>query len=664
MSQCTSQFERAQRIAGTRNWYCWTQKTSLWFYSVRYAHHHTRTKHISLLKNTSMLPTYVPLHDEDAHHPHNNYAGANNNGSDYSSMKPIKTMKVGSRYSQGRRHTMNSNSNNDNDRHPHWMMLFSQWMEATWTTTSRKSLKSQKPPAMPQSSSRSMEFSIPVMMTMVRSMAMGHSLYKDKYHVSSWWQHRIHVSQALLFFLCFCCCCFFLYGWWGAGRPLSVFFDRTSTVIQTNASVIGLPHQRTIHSSTHTIATLHTVADDRGYHHQRQHLQQEQQQNIEYRPLPNLPLQFDVTESLKRTSALQDLYLMAAYNLAEAEMVQRDTLIQWTQEIVQQQHESNYISSPAIDDMRHSQQQNAVKSRHANTGAREETIRDQYGVDVTRKVYFPHLGATPVARDRERIIRPVMPYQLPPPLDGPSSSSSTAWHIHDMTLMVQDQMPIDLFQQKNPFIWNHESTETRQSAYQWNQEWHEYQLRAKATGSHPRPGAVVDYTTPSKYTYPTIHLHPPSSTEYPKFRTTTEIFQEWPQNSDHVGVIHETLMHFNYSDPVQRAASIRYRDLELPFKLYDIPDLVSVHDLWTDEYLIEQTDHTPHTLKNFLSVVQESVNNFFLFFLLWDTRTAGMPSIRQSKGMGMEEFIEHAIYADAVQLSAEQPHYYYQVQYY
>ena len=66
-------------------------------------------------------------------------------------------------------------------------------------------------------------------------------------------------------------------------------------------------------------------------------------------------------------------------------------------------------------------------------------------------------------------------------------------------------------------------------------------------------------------------------------------------------------MHFNYSNPIEREYAAKFRDAELPFKLYDIPEITAVTHLWDDEYLQKQFYGDPHSKH-----VEKSKNNHFM----------------------------------------------------
>ena len=69
----------------------------------------------------------------------------------------------------------------------------------------------------------------------------------------------------------------------------------------------------------------------------------------------------------------------------------------------------------------------------------------------------------------------------------------------------------------------------------------------------------------------------------------------------------ETLAVLNYSDPHERSLAEAYRNAEVPFKIYDVPDVEYARDAWTDVYLTEQFDRKGNQFK-----VEESENNHFM----------------------------------------------------
>ncbi|GAX23087.1 hypothetical protein FisN_15Hh010 [Fistulifera solaris] len=207
-------------------------------------------------------------------------------------------------------------------------------------------------------------------------------------------------------------------------------------------------------------------------------------------------------------------------------------------------------------------------------------------------------------------------------------------------------------------------SERKGQRMQWEDEWD-----ALPT-SHQVRGPVVDYTNPSKYAYPSVKEASETDEDYPQLQILQQIMNRWPQDQDYIGAIHETLLHFNYSDPIERAKAERFRDLELPFKLYDIPEITAAAEKWTDDYLSDEFgDHDPYSKhppahkapKQASGLAQESPNNFFAFFVpkLWEVKKLGLPPTRLND-WSYREWVRHARYADAVSLEAHKPHFYFQ----
>jgi hypothetical protein len=172
----------------------------------------------------------------------------------------------------------------------------------------------------------------------------------------------------------------------------------------------------------------------------------------------------------------------------------------------------------------------------------------------------------------------------------------------------------------------------------------------------PLEQPLVEYTDPAKYKYPPVRLDLPEPGTYPEFRSLGDTVKDWPQDEDNEGIITETLMHFNYSDPVEREAARKFRDAELPFKLYDVPEIAAAGALWTDAYLTKEFDESGLYVAG---SVQEALSNYILFFTRWDLFTLGLPPVRYND-WNYAKWNEHAKYADASRLSFDLPHYYFQ----
>ena len=176
----------------------------------------------------------------------------------------------------------------------------------------------------------------------------------------------------------------------------------------------------------------------------------------------------------------------------------------------------------------------------------------------------------------------------------------------------------------------------------------------------------VDYTK-HDYEYPKLMDTPPEQGGYPQLETLGEMLTRWPQNNmdDPPTPIVEHLLHFNYSNPKERATALTFRKAELPFKLYDVPEVTEAGIKWTDDYVSQHFDKAhpiwssgPPRSKG---TCQESPNHFFAFFTppLWKVGTMGVPPTR-TNDWSFQMWARHAKYADSVGLTEDRPHFYWQ----
>lgn len=194
----------------------------------------------------------------------------------------------------------------------------------------------------------------------------------------------------------------------------------------------------------------------------------------------------------------------------------------------------------------------------------------------------------------------------------------------------------------------------------WEERWNQM------TDSQREKGPRLDYTK-HDYEYLDLQASPPD--EYPFMEPMDELMKRWPQDDldNPPTPFVEQLMHFNFSDPKQRKMAINYRDAELPFKVYDVPELIEAGKKWTDEYVASNFDgdgsffghknKMPRSNGN----CQESHDNFFAFFtpMGWHMSSMGPPPYRNNDWT-YEKWAKHARYADATSLSFDQPHFYWQ----
>jgi len=116
-----------------------------------------------------------------------------------------------------------------------------------------------------------------------------------------------------------------------------------------------------------------------------------------------------------------------------------------------------------------------------------------------------------------------------------------------------------------------------------------------------------DWSAKGRFTKPPAR---PYDTSYPSLTNLWDLVQRWnPDNVTMPVPFHETLAVLNYSDPHERALAEAYRNAEVPFKVYDVPDIESVRDAWTDVYLTDQFDRKGNQFK-----VEESQDNHFMYW--------------------------------------------------
>jgi len=216
-------------------------------------------------------------------------------------------------------------------------------------------------------------------------------------------------------------------------------------------------------------------------------------------------------------------------------------------------------------------------------------------------------------------------------------------------------------------------------AYGTNKQ--EWEYAAEALGDDIRP-PTVDYTQHS-YLYPDIIAEPPRGGSYPAMETLGEILRKWPQNDLDTPPTPfvERLQHFDFNDPEQMEIAERYRDLEFPFKLTNVPELNAANEKWTDEYLsfhfdrsrkllrdtFNQNYHSKELYEKYGHVqrsdghCQESMDSFFAFFTAknWNSHTMGEAPTKDTD-FTFAKWAKHARYADSVGLEPTEPHYYWQ----
>ena len=182
----------------------------------------------------------------------------------------------------------------------------------------------------------------------------------------------------------------------------------------------------------------------------------------------------------------------------------------------------------------------------------------------------------------------------------------------------------------------------------------------------------VDYTKLNTYKYVWQDEHLMTSDPslltngvYPHLKPLGELMKEWPQDDiDHPPLpIVEYLMRFDFQNPEHVKAATRFRDAQLPFKMYNVPELELAREKWTDDYCAEQFDHTVQELRATPAkgTCQRSKSNYFAFFAPrhWNVDTMGPPPTIDTD-LSFALWSKHARYADKVGLPPDAVHYYWQ----
>lgn len=145
----------------------------------------------------------------------------------------------------------------------------------------------------------------------------------------------------------------------------------------------------------------------------------------------------------------------------------------------------------------------------------------------------------------------------------------------------------------------------------------------------------------------------PNLETYPAYISLLNVIQTWnPDDPEPPPLFKETLQHFNYSNLEERKMAELYRNAELPFKLYDIPDIHTVTTRWTDAYLTQKlTDKHPH--------VEKSVNNHFMYWTHKRGVTPNWEPPTEIVDMSFTEWLAFAKLADQNKLKNDTVHYYF-----
>ncbi|OWZ18193.1 hypothetical protein PHMEG_0007755 [Phytophthora megakarya] len=122
---------------------------------------------------------------------------------------------------------------------------------------------------------------------------------------------------------------------------------------------------------------------------------------------------------------------------------------------------------------------------------------------------------------------------------------------------------------------------------------------------------------------------------YPQLFPSAALFDNWkPENTVHVPhAIFDSICHFNVSDPYEFRLAQMFREMEVPFVAYGVPELSAAVERWTDEYLTEKLNP-----KTFYKV--HVANNSHFMYYLKSKQIAGEKDTYKSRWMTYPQFVK------------------------
>jgi hypothetical protein len=161
------------------------------------------------------------------------------------------------------------------------------------------------------------------------------------------------------------------------------------------------------------------------------------------------------------------------------------------------------------------------------------------------------------------------------------------------------------------------------------------------------------YIIPSELRPPLKSDVPASERDLP-YDNLYHMIESWnPDDPEIPANFQERLQHFNYGDPYERELAIKFREAELPFKLYNVSELNDISTKWTDDYLIENIGSSRR------AHIEHSNSNHFMFW-------SGRPHLRNYKppteivsNMNFQDWLALAKEADRTKKTNNSEHYYF-----
>ena len=157
---------------------------------------------------------------------------------------------------------------------------------------------------------------------------------------------------------------------------------------------------------------------------------------------------------------------------------------------------------------------------------------------------------------------------------------------------------------------------------------------------------------------PPIVANPPSSDKGDmRMQDLYQIVSNWnPDLPDEPDDFMETLQHFNFGDEYERAIALRYREAEVPFKLYNVSDFNRVANLWSDDYLLHVVPSNKERMH-----IERSPSNHFMFWTRKGQRrhTQFKEPTEIVAGMSFRDWLALAKKADTEKLGHNSSHLYF-----
>jgi hypothetical protein len=158
------------------------------------------------------------------------------------------------------------------------------------------------------------------------------------------------------------------------------------------------------------------------------------------------------------------------------------------------------------------------------------------------------------------------------------------------------------------------------------------------------------------HTRPELTLSPPASEKQLPYESLLTIIERWNPDDPNVPAdFKERIQHFDYSKPEERAQAAAYRDAELPFKLYNVPEFNDVSFKWDDSYLNNNLNSIQGRVH-----VEKSKSNHFMFWAMRGFRS--VPNFKpptELTPMTFQEWLKLAQLADRHTLDANKTHFYF-----